>query len=204
MPLITNSQAKKKCQWRAIASHCAPGNRRSSSGRRAPIAVARRRWDTPSTPVVSNSRAGDARDADEPLAVRVRARRSRAAAGCRRTTTCPSSSAGMRVEDVEPAHEQDRQADDVDPVHHAHGPASDGRTSSRWRRRMPASHRRHETVLADVDRRGGQAAVGLPRGETVRGHRARAGSDRRARSSRPARSAAPPLPARLRGRRPCT
>ena len=53
MPLMTNSQAKKRCQWRAIASHCGPGIV-AQLGK--PRAVG---WpstfDIPSTPVVSKS-----------------------------------------------------------------------------------------------------------------------------------------------------
>ena len=52
MPLTTNSQAKKKCQWRPIDNHCAPGIVAHDGKPRATAAPSLPR-EAPSTPVVS-------------------------------------------------------------------------------------------------------------------------------------------------------
>ena len=113
---MTKSQAKKKCQWRAIASHCGPGivaqlgkRARGRLGRRRSRGRARRWWRTrcrrcgscrPARPACSRARDREPRRRDRRVVAPVERR--------------------MGVEDVEAAAEQDRQADDVDPVHQAH------------------------------------------------------------------------------------
>ena len=52
---MTKIQAKKKCQWRAIASHWPPGIVAHHGNARAIGCAAVGAVDRPSTPVVSNS-----------------------------------------------------------------------------------------------------------------------------------------------------